>query len=374
MALTVFEARYFDGVTAKPHQVTVELYGACLRIEIPGSAPVDWRYRDIQVLDQPVSPQPAKLTTGKERNARLYIEPEYWAALKTKLPSTAFPTIRLATSWKALLAYTGLSLAFVFGAVSFGPGLFEQASGLIPRETEVQIGKMALASSIDHPVCIAPQGHLALQKMVDNLKQGMTRDVPVHVRVVSDDETLNALAAPGGQLILFSGIIRHANSAEEVAGVLAHEMAHVEMNHPMKSLMRHLGVSFTLQMMLGDTVALGNTAQFAGMLNHLHYSRKDELEADKVGFELLEKANIDPSGLTLFFERVKQMEAKNHNPVNGHWGLDDYFSTHPPTAQRIHQLTATRADSRNYRPLLDQHEWRALRAICTEQADLRSIP
>ena len=354
--------------------MTVELYGICLRIETPDSTPIDWRYRDIQVLDQPVPPQPAKLTAGKESNARLYIEPEYWPVLKAKLPATAFPAIRLATSWKALLSYTGLSLAFVFGAVSYGPGVFEQASGLIPRETEVQIGKMALASSIDYPVCIAPQGDLALQKMVDNLKQGMTRDVPVNVRVVSDDETLNALAAPGGQLILFSGIIRHASSAEEVAGVLAHEMAHVEMNHPMKSLMRHLGVSFTLQMMFGDTGAFKNTAQFAGMLNHLHYSRKDELEADKVGFELLEKANIDPSGLTLFFERVKQMETKNHNPAHGHWELGDYFSTHPPTEQRIHQLTTAQADSQNYRPLLDRHEWQALRAICTEQTDFRSIP
>jgi len=368
MTLFSFEARFFDGETAKPYCAEVEVYRTALRIKTEEGRQIqDWLYQDIRVLEQPVPPLPAKLTTGNNSDLRLYVEPEYWPSLKTKLPKTAFPGITLSANWTSLLGYTGLSIAFVLGIVFLGPKLFEQASGLIPQDTEVQIGKMAIESSINHPICIAPQGKAALDKLVHTLKQGMSRDIPFNVRVVSDDEMLNALAAPGGHLVIFSGILKNADSVEEVAGVLAHEMAHIEMNHPMKSLMRHLGVTLTLQMMFGDTRAIGNAAHFAGMINQLHYSREDEMEADAVGQELLEKANINPSGLTLFFERIKQEES-----IHGHQGtqwsqFNEYFSTHPQTDKRINRLKLNETASKNYRKVLNDSEWRALKAICAKQ-------
>lgn len=369
MTLTAFEARFFDGKTAKPHQVSVELHASRLRISLSGeSCSSDWRYEEIVVLQQPVPPQPAVLTSRKNRTMRLYVEPEHWFSLKTKLPKTAFPAITLSTQWKSLAGYTGLSVIFVLTAVAAGPRLFERASELIPHSTEIQIGKMALDSSINHPVCTAPQGKAALDKLVSLLKQGVTRDIPFNVRVISDDETLNALAAPGGHLVIFSGILKKADSAEEVAGVLAHEMAHIEMNHPMKSLMRNLGITLTLHLMFGDVSVLSNTAYFAGIIHQFHYSREDELEADKTGYALLEKANIDPSGLMLFFERIQREEAKNSNHPYSKWSnLDEYFSTHPHTEHRINTLRNNTATSKSYQQALDDSEWQALKAICSEQ-------
>jgi predicted Zn-dependent protease len=351
MALTAFEARFFDGKTARPHQVSVELHASRLRISMSGeSCSSDWLYKNMAM--------------------RLYIEPENWFSFKTKLPKTAFPAITLSTRWRSLAGYAGLSVIFVLAAVAAGPRLFERASELIPPSTEIQIGKMALDSSINHPVCTAPQGKAALDKLVLMLKQGITRDIPFNVRVVSADETLNALAAPGGHLIIFSGILKKADSAEEVAGVLAHEMAHLEMNHPMKSLMRNLGVTLTLHMMFGDAGVLSNTAHFAGMIHQLHYSREDELEADKIGYALLEKANIDPSGLTLFFERIQQEETKSTgHSYSNRSDLDEYFSTHPHTEQRINTLKSNATTLKNYRQALDDSEWQALKDICSEQAD-----
>lgn len=371
MTLTAFEARFFDGKTARPHQVSVELHASRLRISMSGeSCSSDWLYKEIVVLQQPIPPQPAMLTSRKNMAMRLYIEPENWFSFKTKLPKTAFPAITLSTRWRSLAGYAGLSVIFVLAAVAAGPRLFERASELIPPSTEIQIGKMALDSSINHPVCTAPQGKAALDKLVLMLKQGITRDIPFNVRVVSADETLNALAAPGGHLIIFSGILKKADSAEEVAGVLAHEMAHLEMNHPMKSLMRNLGVTLTLHMMFGDAGVLSNTAHFAGMIHQLHYSREDELEADKIGYALLEKANIDPSGLTLFFERIQQEETKStDHSYSNRSDLDEYFSTHPHTEQRINTLKSNATTLKNYRQALDDSEWQALKDICSEQAD-----
>jgi len=368
MSLVSFEARFFDGETAKPHRAVVELYRTTLRINTEENLPpTDWPYKAIKVLEQPVPPLPARLTSTQNNDMRLYIEPEDWATLKTRLPKTAFPRITLSTNWKSLLGYTGLSIALVMGTVFMGPKLFEQASGLIPQETEIQIGKMAIDSSIDHPVCVAPQGQAALDKIVHSLKQGMSRNIPFNVRVVSDDEMLNALAAPGGYLVIFSGILTNADTAEEVAGILAHEMAHIEMNHPMKSLMRNLGVTLTLQMMFGDARAIGNAAHIAGIMNQLHYSREDEMEADAIGQTLLEKANIDPSGLTLFFERIKREETE-HTGHDSHWfHFGEYFSTHPQTEKRIHQLKQNKSGSPRYQKALNDSEWRALKAICTQQ-------
>lgn len=372
MSSISFEARFFDGETAKPHRAVVELYRTVLRIKTDGdSQPKDWLYKDIKVLEQPVPPLPARLTSVQNSDMRLYVEPEDWTTLKTRLPKTAFPRVTLSTNWKSLLGYTGLSIAFVLGTVFLGPKLFEQAGGLIPQETEMQIGKMAIESSIDDPVCVAPQGQAALEKMVHSLKQGMSRDIPFNVRVISDDEMLNALAAPGGYLVIFSGILKNADTAKEVAGVLAHEMAHIEMNHPMKSLMRNLGVTLTLQMMFGDARAIGNAAHFAGMMNQLHYSREDEMEADAIGQALLEKANIDPAGLSLFFERIRQEETA-YGDHGGHWPhFEEYFSTHPQTEKRINQLKLNESGSQTYQKVLNDSEWQALKAICSKQTDFK---
>ncbi len=146
-------------------------------------------------------------------------------------------------------------------------------------------------------------------------------------------------------------------------------MAHIEMNHPMKSLMRNLGVTFMLQMMFGDAGAISNTAQFAGWINQLHYSREDELEADRGGHHLLEKASIDPSGLAVFFERLKQVEAKAGAHSNAKWSnLDEYFSTHPQIEHRINKLIKNGTDLKTYPKALDDAEWQALKNICSEPA------
>lgn len=367
MALISFQARFYDGATAKPYQVNIELYRANLQIKTEDkSFERSWPYQEIKILELPEPPQPARLTSRKSPETRLYIAPQYWSKLKTKLPKDAFPSFTLSTSWQSLCAYAGLSALIILATVSFGPKLFEYASHMVPQNIEKQIGQLAIESSLKDPLCVAPQGQAALEKIVQSLQHGMKRDITLNIQVVSDDETLNALAAPGGHLVIYSGVLTKADSADEVAGVLAHEMAHIEMNHPMKSLTRHLGVSLTLQMMVGDSGAVGNTAKLAGILNQLHYSRQDELEADRVGQELLRKALLNPSGLEVFFERLKK-EEQSQKHHNSEADFPAYFSTHPHTQARIDLLKNNRRTSTRYKKTLNETEWRALKNICTEK-------
>ena len=91
------------------------------------------------------------------------------------------------------------------------------------------------------------------------------------------------------------------------------------------------------------------------------------MEADAIGQTLLEKANIDPAGLTLFFERIKREEAA-FNDHDGHWShYGEYFSTHPQTVKRINQLKLNESGSQNYQKILNDSEWHALKAICSKQ-------
>ena len=315
-----------------------------------------------------MSPQPARLTFRKTPNARLYIEAgKNWRFLKTKLPKKAFASITLSTSWHSLIGYAALSVIFILGTVLFGPKLFGYASHMIPQSTEEQIGQLVIESAINNSVCVAPQGRASLEKMVQNLQQGMKRNIAFNVHVVSDDETLNALAAPGGHLVIYSGILNQADSADEVAGVLAHEMAHIEMNHPMKSVMRNLGFSLILQMMFGDTGTLSNTAKLAGIFNQLHYSRQDEFEADKVGQYLLRKASINPAGLGLFLERLQQVEAERIESGEPDFPkFQAYFSTHPHTQTRIDHLKTNEISATDHKEILSEIEWQALKNICAE--------
>ena len=218
------------------------------------------------------------------------------APSKNKTSKKAIPVITLSTHWNYLIVYAGLSVFVILGTVLFGHKLLDYASHTIPQSAEEKIGQLTIQSLLTNPERVEPQGRASLEKMTQKLQQGMARDIEIKkVRVISDDETLNAFATPGGYLVIFSGVLQKADSANEVAGVLAHEMARIKMNHPMKSLVRNLGVSLTLQMMAGNRDTISEIARLAGIFQQLHYSRQDELEADFVGQRLLRKARIDPS-------------------------------------------------------------------------------
>ena len=178
--------------------------------------------------------------------------------------------------------------------------------------------------------------------------------VPITVRVIPE-KTVNAFAAPGGQVVLFSGLIEKAESPEEVAGVMAHEIAHAIERHPMQSMLRAAGVFLLVGLLVGDTSTLGTIAsEGAKVLLVLSYSRDTEREADRIGMELLNKAGIRGDGLLDFFARLQGERGEEGR-------LPVLFASHPMHAERVERLkllaTGTQA-------ALSQKQWQALRDIC----------
>ena len=166
------------------------------------------------------------------------------------------------------------------------------------------------------------------------------------------DRSVNAFAAPGGHVVVLSGLIDEAKSGDEVAGVLAHEIAHVIHRHPMESLVRAMGLAVLAEALSGD--GLGGTA--AMLLAVTAYSR--EAEADATAVALLEAAGYDPLGLTDFFGRMAGEEKRS-----GAGLIPSYLSTHPPSEARVRMIDNLAAGDRGQTGKLSPRTFKVLQGI-----------
>jgi beta-barrel assembly-enhancing protease len=147
---------------------------------------------------------------------------------------------------------------------------------------------------------------------------------------IAEDPGINAFAVPGGYVVVNTGLIRAADSAEEVAGVLAHEVQHVERRHTLKNMVHSLGLRVLLSMALGD-ISGGTVASAAANLGELKFSRDLESEADLGGLAALKKAGIAPQGMVSFFNKLAKQ---------GGAGIP-LLSTHPASKERMQKLQVT---------------------------------
>jgi len=145
---------------------------------------------------------------------------------------------------------------------------------------------------------------------------------------VADRPDINAFAAPGGVVVVCSGLIRAAGSAEELAGVLTHEVAHAELRHTLRGVIKSLGLRALVALVIGD-ISGSVFADAATRLTELRFSRDAEREADAEGLRRLVAARIDPAGMLRFYEKLAAGERLSPPPL---------LSTHPATGERLESL------------------------------------
>jgi predicted Zn-dependent protease len=151
---------------------------------------------------------------------------------------------------------------------------------------------------------------------------------------VVESATVNAFALPGGPIVVYTGLLREAESAEQLAGVLAHEMAHVTRRHGMQRIAQSLGVVAAVQLLFGDVsgvMAVAVEVLREGAINS--YSREQEHEADMDGVERLRWAGLDPRALADFFELLAKKEGQLPSVMR-------WLGTHPDLAQRVKDVRA----------------------------------
>ena len=231
---------------------------------------------------------------------------------------------------------------------------------LIPSSVEKSLGD-ALVGDFGGRFCETKKGRAALDKLVNSL-DASPQDLQVEVAKI---DMLNAVALPGNKVILFDGLLKQAKSADEVAGVLAHEIGHVRERHVMQSLLRQMGLS----VVLGGLDGTGGS-MLSGALS-VTYTRGSENAADLYSIKALSGANISPIATADFFQRLAKMsgETTGNKKLTAMTG---YMSSHPLSAERKKAFENSIAKGKNYKPALTPTEWTELKTMCTQDRKAKS--
>lgn len=200
-------------------------------------------------------------------------------------------------------------------------------------EKEIALGK-GMAQEVERQAKVIEDPQIAeyVNRLGQNLVRNSDAKVPFTIKVLDTDD-VNAFALPGGFFFVNSGLILQTNGEAELAGVMAHEIAHVAARHGTRQASRgELAEYGTLPLIFAGGwtgYAIYQAAGVAIPIGFLRFSRGFESEADMLGLQYLYKSGYDPLAFVDFFEKIETMEKKKPGT------LDKVFSTHPMTEDRI---------------------------------------
>lgn len=206
---------------------------------------------------------------------------------------------------------------------------------IISEQKEIAVGKQ-YATEIDRSARIIkdPVINEYVNRIAQNVARNSDLKIPLTVKVL-DDPSINAFALPGGFLYVNSGLLQAANEEDQVAGVVAHEIAHVAARHWASQMTKATILQYAMLPLMFTPMSIGvyygvMEAYMNGVpLAFLKFSRDDEAEADYLGIQYMYKAGYDPNAYVAFFGKIVQEQRSNPGSV------PSIFADHPPTPDRI---------------------------------------
>lgn len=244
--------------------------------------------------------------------------------------------------WTALAIFLLFPLLLILIFLWQADRIAEAAAAHISIEQETQFGEQAFAA-MRGSLELLESGPAfdAVKTLGDRLTQGSKYRYRFHV---AENDAINAFAVPGGIIVVHTGLIKATRRPEELAGVLAHEVQHVEQRHSLEAMVKDFGLRGLWALVSGD-LGGGLVGQAAVELTSLGFSRGAEAEADAKGLDELVEAGIDPSGMADFFIIMAKQEGSVAPPP--------FMSTHPASEDREAALRARVAqlERREFAPL-----------------------
>jgi Zn-dependent protease with chaperone function len=360
---------FFDGRTSARHDVRVMLRPERLEVEgTNGRLLAEWPYGEIESLNAPE----AVLRLGRRGNAALERLVVSDVALATALGERAVQldrSGRIGRRQRVAVIGAGMlaMLSLVLLAWLAVPALAARLTPFVPLSLERKLGAaidMQVRAALDthergrqFECGIAPdklQAKLALGHLLRRLEITAALGMPLRIAVVRRSEP-NAISLPGGQIYVFQGLIDRADTPDQLAGVLAHEIGHVAHRDGTRAVLHDAGLSFLFGMMLGDFVGGGAVVIAARTLLQSSYSREAEAAADAYSVQLMRKAGGDGRALAVMLAKIGGATEPGMRILRDH----------PDTKARIAAIERL-APVRGGGMLLAAQDWVALRSICKD--------
>lgn len=248
------------------------------------------------------------------------------------------------------------------------PDLGESARATVSEAREGQLGREIMRQIRgDRDFLDDPEVTQYLNGLGDRLVAASSASYRQFEFFVVRDPSINAFALPGGFIGVHTGLISAARSESELAGVLAHEIAHVTQNHIARMVDSQRGVALSSLAALAVAIlasrsnnanvteAVIATTQAMSMQHQLDFTREHEREADRIGLQTLSASGYDPAGMATFFERLQAHGRLYESQAPA------YLRTHPLTHERMADLQ-NRLDEIGYRQHVDSQEFSLVRA------------
>lgn len=362
----MLHGRYSDGVSPVAQDVEIERGEIGLMISVPRRAErVLWVFGEVFVEKLGLETRLSHIRQDIDTGARLSVntlafEQAFKGDLRRFRSRRAGEAGGMRIALWSLFAVASLALIFLVGLPAFA----RMAAPLVPYSWEVSLGQsvekdvlaMVTPGGGKPRFCTEPgtPGRAALDEMAKRLTASLNLQGPLRIDVV-DVQMTNAFALPGGRIFIFREVIEKAANADEVAGVLAHEIGHVVHRHSMRAVMHDGALSILVSMVLGDVTGGSAIALLSRMMLGSAYSRDQERDADEVSVRLMREAGADPRAINLFFRRLLKEDR----------GGVSAFRSHPLTEERIDTVDRLADDATGApKPILSREAWNALRSAC----------
>jgi predicted Zn-dependent protease len=346
-------AVFFDGTTSRRHPVTLALADT-LQINAGAAHLAGWAWADIRRADAPEGVLRLRLAGGSPL-ARLDIRDAALAAgVLARCPHAE------AAAAQPLLPIVGWSLGAVASlllVVFLGlPLLADRLAPLVPPAFERRLGDVAAQQAallFDGGGCGGAAGVAALRRLVTSVAGAIALEGPLETRVINN-ETANAFALPGGRIVVLRGLIDEARSPDEIAGVLAHELGHLQHRDSLRHLIHAGGASFLVGLLFGDFTGASGLIVASRTLIDASYSREVETAADDVTIAAMHKLGRPPQAMGELLLRVTGRQRGEPFTI---------LAGHPLSEDRLARMRAA-ARPVTGEDLLTPGEWSALKAIC----------
>lgn len=342
-----FEIQYFDGQSTRSQNARLHLRPDCWEIQILPTSDGSEHFSPTRFVRWPLDGIHRNETSSQTNTFRFGDFP--FQAIECR--ATDFPQVLMeiypeakfldrhyswlfAQKWKGVAVLAAVLLAIV-GAIYFValPALAVGLAMQLPRSVEIELGKK-LAAGVMNDLEIDTARTQLLQNFSKNID--FKTQYPLQFTVVRSEE-INAFAMPGGKIVVFDSLLRKIETPAALAGLLAHEAAHVERRHSLRAMARSLSGYLFVSVLFGDVNGLLSVLVENGNLLHsLGYSRTLEHEADATALATLADNQLDQNGMVSLFGTL---QAATDEAAGGNSGAAEkalkFLSTHPLTEDRI---------------------------------------